>query len=155
MRSSWAETLVSSETREAMDAILDAGFRVHRSLGPGFLESVYRRCLVHALRKDGRQVEEEVYLPIQFDDLRIERAHRADLVVDSTIIVETKAVDPLHPLHSAQLIAYLKASGLPAGVILNFNVPYFRAGYERRVHPDLLRDASSRVRVVSERDPPT
>lgn len=139
MRSGWKNEHVPIEVRELMDLILDSSFGVHRALGPGLLESVYRRCLVHALRSEGLRVEEEVWMAITFQNIQLEHALRADIMVEGTIVIEVKSVESLIPVHRAQLRSYLKMSGLPAGLLANFNVAYFRQGYDRIVHPDLLQ----------------
>ena len=111
--------------------IVDSAFRVHRKLGPGLLESVYSICLAHELRKRGLKVEREVKLPIVYDDIRLESALRLDLVVESIIIVETKAVEKLIPLFESQLFTYLKLTGLELGFLVNFNVPLIKDGIKR------------------------
>ena len=114
--------------------VLDAAFRVHRALGPGHLESVYRRCLAHALRTDGADVQEEVWLPLEFEGLLVPRAFRADLIVQECVLVEVKAVEDLHPVHGAQVVSYLKWSGVPLGFLLNFHSPALRHGLRRFVN---------------------
>lgn len=118
--------------------VLDEAFRVHRVAGPGYVERVYQRFLAHALQTRGLHVEEEVWFPVTFDDLVIERAFRADIVVNHRLLVEVKAVDALHPVHVAQAVSYLKASGFDLGYVISFNVPMLREGIRRVVHPRLL-----------------
>jgi len=108
--------------------VVDAALKVHRALGPGLLESAYEHCLDHELGLRGLSVSRQVPLPIHYEGLRLDAGYRLDLVVANTIIVEVKAVEALSRLHEAQLITYLKLSGLRLGLLMNFNVPMFRDG---------------------------
>jgi GxxExxY protein len=110
---------------------VDAGLKVHRALGPGLLESAYEHCLDHELCSRGLPVARQVPLPISYEGLRLDAGYRLDLVVASTIIVEVKAVEALSRLHEAQLVTYLKLSGLKVGFLMNFNVPLFKEGVRR------------------------
>lgn len=112
--------------------------RVHRKLGAGFKESVYQRCLVHALRRDGCMVRENARLSVEFEGLVIDNAGHPDLIVGDCVIVELKAVADLPRVSGAQVVNYLKASGLQVGLLINFNVPLLVEGIHRYVHPDLL-----------------
>jgi GxxExxY protein len=121
----------SPELERIAQIIVDSVFRVHRKLGPGLLESVYSICLAHEPRKRGLKVEREVKLPIVYDDIRLESALRLDLVVESRIIVEAKAVEKLIPLSESQLFTYLKLTGLELGFLVNFNVSLIKDGIKR------------------------
>ena len=110
---------------------MDAGLKVHRALGPGLLESAYEHCLAHELQLRGLMVGRQVALPISFEGLRLDAGYRLDLVVAQTVIVEVKAVEALSRLHEAQLLTYLKLSGLRVGFLMNFNVPLFKDGVKR------------------------
>jgi GxxExxY protein len=99
-----------------------AEIRVHRTLGPGLLESTYHACLVHELRQRGLAVEKEKALPVVYKSVTLDCGYRIDLLVEKTVIVELKAVDELTPIHEAQLLSYLKLSGCPIGLLINFNV---------------------------------
>jgi GxxExxY protein len=114
--------------------VVDCIYTVHRKLGPGLLESVYSICLAHELRKRGVKVDREVMLPIIYDDIRLESALRLDLVVESRIVIEAKAVEKLIPVFDAQLLTYLKLSGYPLGFLVNFNVPLIKDGLKRMIH---------------------
>ena len=92
------------------------------------LESVYSICLAHELRKRGLKVDREVKLPIIYDDIRLESAYRLDLLVESCIVIEAKAVEKLIPLFESQLLTYLKLSGHPLGFLVNFNIPLIKDG---------------------------
>jgi GxxExxY protein len=114
--------------------VVDAIYTVHRKLGPGLLESVYSICLVHELRKRGLNVDREVMLPVIYDDIRLESALRLDLLVESCIVVEAKAVEKLIPVFEAQLFTYLKLSGHTLGFLVNFNVPLIKDGLKRIIY---------------------
>ena len=111
--------------------MVDCIYTVHRKLGPGLLESVYSICLAHELRKRGLHVVREVKLPIIYDDIRLESGLRLDMVVESRIIVETKAVEKLAPVFEVQLLTYLKLTGYRLGFLANFNVSLIKEGIKR------------------------
>jgi GxxExxY protein len=92
--------------------LVDAAIHVHRALGPGLLESAYQACVTHDLRKRGRKVECEVLLPLEYDGVRIDTGYRLNMHVDGVVLVENKVVEALLPVHHAQLITYLKLTGL-------------------------------------------
>ncbi len=108
--------------------VIGAAIEVHRHLGPGLLESAYRRCLVHELRLRGHQVLTEVPLELAYKSLLVGSAYRVDVVVDGCLIVEVKAVAALLPVHEAQLLTYLRLSGKPLGLLLNFGVQLLKDG---------------------------
>lgn len=114
--------------------VVDAGLAVHRTLGPGLLESVYEACLERELRLRGLAVARQVVAPIDYKGQRIEGAYRLDLLVSDAVIVEVKAVEALSRLHEAQLLTYLKLSGRKLGFLMNFNVPLFKQGVRRFVN---------------------
>lgn len=113
--------------------IVDAAFKVHSNLGPGLLESIYEMCLVHELSKRKLSVRRQVPVPIIYDSIRLESGLRLDLVVESGVIVELKAVSELTDVHKAQVLSYLKLSGLRLGLLINFNVPVIRQGIVRLI----------------------
>jgi GxxExxY protein len=113
--------------------IVDTAIAVHRTLGPGLLESAYQKCFAHALRKRGRFVETELTLPIVFDGQHIESGFRIDTRVDRCVLVENKSVEHILPVHQAQLLTYLKLSGLHIGFLLNWNVKLMKDGIQRMV----------------------
>jgi GxxExxY protein len=114
--------------------IIEAAMRVHSALGPGLLESAYEACLLYELRKAGLRVEAQVPLPVVYEDVRLDAGYRLDLVVERRVIVELKAVDAIAPIHHAQLLSYLKLSGLKVGLLLNFHVVHMRDGIKRMVN---------------------
>ncbi len=123
--------VLPEETERAGRATVEAAFQVHRTLGPGLLESVYQVCLVHELRKRGLGVDEQVVMPVHYDGAVLETGLRLDVVVEGCVVVELKAVEALHPVHMAQILTYLKLSGHRLGFLINFNVPLIKDGIRR------------------------
>ena len=119
---------------EVSGQIVDAAMCVHSALGPGLLESAYQGCLVHELRKRGLEVRSREILPVVYDGVTIDVGYRIDLEVAGSVIVELKAVEKLLPLHQAQLLSYLKLSGMRVGLLINFNVLHLRDGITRLVN---------------------
>lgn len=115
-------------------AVIDAAMRVHSVLGPGLLESAYKACLIHELRKRGLSVASEVNMPLIYDTLKMDVGYRIDLLVENTVVVELKAVEAIAPIHQAQLLCYLKLSGKQVGLLINFNVLHLREGIKRLVN---------------------
>lgn len=113
--------------------VVDASLAVHRSLGPGLLESVYQVCLDYELRKRDVDVEREVVLPVAYDGVRLDAGLRLGLLVGRLVVVELKAVEALLPVHKAQVLTYLKLTGHRLGLLINFNVPLIRDGIKRIV----------------------
>ena len=101
--------------------VIDASMRVHSALGAGLLETIYETCLAHELEKQGLTVKKQAALPIVYDDLRVDNAFRIDLLVDDKVVVELKAIEALAPIHTAQVISYLKTTGCQLGLLINFN----------------------------------
>jgi GxxExxY protein len=116
---------------EVGDALLGAVMKVHSVLGPGLLESAYETCLVHELGQRGLDVKRQVALPLIYDGIKLDAGYRLDLLINDRIIVELKSVDKFLPIHTAQLLSYLKLSGLKLGYLLNFNVVHMREGIKR------------------------
>lgn len=130
-------------------SVIAAAIRVHRELGPGLLESAYEACLAHELLQESIPFARQVNLPIQYRGLRVDAGYRLDLVVADVVLVELKAVERTLPLHEAQLVTYLRLSGLSVGLLINFNVPRLRDGIIRRVltsrpHPPVSTPCSPR-----------
>jgi GxxExxY protein len=113
--------------------VLDGAFKVHTALGPGLLESAYENCLAHELTRRGLQVSRQVALPIEYEGLRLESGYRLDLLIQEAVVVEVKSVEALSRLHEAQLLTYLKLSGLRLGYLMNFNAVQLRHGLRRFV----------------------
>jgi GxxExxY protein len=111
--------------------MVDVAVRMHRGLGPGLFERVYKGVMVSALEKRGLNVLREQIMPVVFEGIRFEMGFRADLVVGEKVIVEIKSVADLLPVHRTQLLTYLKLSGLRLGLLINFNVPLIKEGIVR------------------------
>lgn len=124
---------IPPETNDVSGAVVTAAFRVHSTLGPGLLESVYETCLVHELKKQGHEVAQQVAVPIEYDGILIEGGLRLDLTVNAQVVVELKAVEKLLPVHEAQLLTYLRLTGCRVGLLINFNVPSLKDGIRRMV----------------------
>jgi GxxExxY protein len=112
-------------------AIVDAAFHLHSHFGPGLLESVYEACLAHDLRQRGLRVERQVPVPVVYGELRFDEGFKIDLLVEGCVIVELKATTQDHPVFRAQLITYLRLTGLRLGLLINFNKKLIKDGIER------------------------
>ena len=119
------------EINKITEAIIGSAIEVHRTLGPGLLESAYEACLVFELTQRGFQVEQQKSLPVMYKGMRVDAGYRLDLLVNDTVIVEIKAIDKLAPIHSAQLMSYLKLSEKKIGLLINFNVKLLKDGLKR------------------------
>jgi GxxExxY protein len=122
---------ISKRINDTATAILDAAFIVHKSLGPGLLESVYETCLIYELREKGYLIERQVNVPVFYKNIRIETGLRLDIIVDNSIIIEIKAIDKLAPIHEAQILTYLKLTGHRLGYLINFNTYHLKDGIKR------------------------
>jgi hypothetical protein len=120
------------------ESIIGCGIRAHETWGPGLLESIYEACLVVELQEAGHRVDtnRRLHLVYKGHDLKVDFC--PDLIVDDIVVVEVKALEKLAAVHTAQLITYLKLTGLPLGLLMNFNVPRLKEGTHRVVRPDLL-----------------
>mgnify|MGYP003578666573 CR=1 FL=1 len=114
--------------------IIDAAMKVHSALGPGVLESAYHACMRYELRKRGLRVRSQVKLPIVYDGVRIDAGYRIDLLVEECVLVELKAVTTRLPVHTAQLLSYLKLGDYRVGLLLNFHEQHMKDGIERLVN---------------------
>ena len=121
------------ETERIGKLVLDAAFKVHTTLGPGLLESVYQVAMKHVLEAGGTVVETEVKLPIMFDGVKLESGLRIDMLVAKCVIAELKSVEKMNPVYEAQLMTYLRLSGNRLGFLINFNVPHLKDGIKRIV----------------------
>lgn len=125
-------------TREEFNAlsrcILDSSITVHQLMGPGLLETVYEYCLAKELAIRGVHVQKQVFLPLVYKGEVLKKDFRIDLLVGNEIIIEIKSVDKIFPVHEAQIISYLKLSGLKLGFLINFNVPLLKNGFRRFVN---------------------
>jgi GxxExxY protein len=114
--------------------VLDAVFKVHSALGPGLLESVYETCTAFEARESGLQVTTQVALPVTYRDIKMDAGLRLDMLVEDCVIVEFKLVETMNPIYDAQLITYLKLTGIRLGFLINFNVVHLKDGIKRIVY---------------------
>ena len=114
--------------------IIGLAIKVHRLMGPGLLESVYLTCLCYELKKAGLIVEREKTVPLYYEGVKLDQSYRLDLLVQKKVIVELKAVESITELHRAQLLSYLKLTGCPIGLLINFNVELLKEGICRMVN---------------------
>lgn len=114
-------------------AVIDSAFYVHKQLGPGLLESAYEECLSITLLRRGIAHKRQVLMPINFDGQSIENAYRLDFLIENELIVEIKSCEKLLPIHDAQLMTYLKLSGIKRGLLMNFNSKLIKDGLKRIV----------------------
>jgi GxxExxY protein len=126
---------------ESIDAltelVIGLAMRVHAALGPGLLESIYRDCFVLELVANDLDVAVEHHVPVVYRDQKIRDDLKIDILVNGRLVIEVKAVEWLLPVHKAQVLTYLKLTGLPAGLLFNFNAPSLRAGMHRIDHPEI------------------
>ena len=123
---------MSNDLDPRTGAVIGRAIEVHRALGPGLLESAYEECLCHELRLAGIAYRRQVPLPVVYKDVRLECGYRMDLVADG-VVIEIKTVERLLPIHDAQMLTYLRLSGLHTGLLMNFNVPVLKDGIRRLV----------------------
>jgi GxxExxY protein len=116
------------------EAIIGAAIEVHRELGPGLLESAYEECLCFELGRLQVSFTRQVSLPVAYKGMRLDCGYRLDIVVENRVLIELKSIESILPVHKAQLLTYLKLSGLKVGLLLNFNVAVLKNGIVRLVH---------------------
>jgi GxxExxY protein len=119
---------------EIGDAIIASALKVHTALGPGLLESAYETCLLYELQKQGLPVQQQVLIPVCYEDFTIDNGYRVDLLVGDRVVVELKALEAILPVHRAQLLSYLRLGRFKLGYLLNFNVARMRDGIVRLVN---------------------
>ena len=119
---------------EISGQIIDASLKIHKSLGPGLLESVYEVVLAHELTRRGFHVERQHPVPIEYDEIRLQIGFRADILVENKIIVEVKSVEAVAPVHKMQLLTYLRLADKRLGLLINFNVALLKDGIYRVVN---------------------
>lgn len=124
---------ISPDIESVGKKVLDAAYKVHSALGPGLLESVYEACLAYEIRQSGLLAETQVAIPVIYADVCVDAGLRLDILVEKYVIVEIKAIEKTTPLHEAQLLTYLKISGLRLGFLINFNVLHLKDGIKRLV----------------------
>jgi len=119
---------------EIAAAVVDAAFKIHTTLGPGLLESVYEAVLAFELQRRGLQVARQVGLPVNYEGVKLELGFRIDLIIDNKLIIEVKSVELLAPVHKKQLLTYLRLTDLRLGLLINFNVERIKDGIQRVVN---------------------
>jgi GxxExxY protein len=119
---------------EIASVIVDAALRVHRTLGPGLLESVYQAALNYELKKRGLAVVQQLGLPVHYEGVKLDLGFRVDLMVGEKVIIEIKAIEALAPVHKKQLETYLRLTDLRLGLLINFNVELIKDGIQRVVN---------------------
>ncbi len=119
---------------EITEKVIGACIEIHRQLGPGLLESAYEECLCYELAQSGLSFERQKPLLVVYKGVRLNCGYRVDIVVEEAVILELKTVEKLLPIHEAQLLTYLKLTGLTLGLLLNFSVPVFKDGLKRIVN---------------------
>ncbi|MBC7953587.1 MAG: GxxExxY protein [Rhodospirillaceae bacterium] len=115
------------------DRIIGCAIEVHRTLGPGLLESAYEECLCYELAQSGITFRRQVPLPVVYKEVKLDCGYRMDVVVDERVVVVLKTVERLAPVHDAQILTYLRLSAYPVGLLMNFNVPVLKDGVKRFV----------------------
>jgi GxxExxY protein len=126
--------MVAMKENDITGIIIDAGIKVHSSLGPGLLESSYQECLYYELKQRGLLVQKEKPLPLIYEEVKLEIGYRVDLWVENKVVVEIKSVDSLNDVHMAQILTYLKLSNSKVGLLMNFNVKRLKDGLRRVVN---------------------
>jgi GxxExxY protein len=141
-----AKMTEKEKLNQITENIISAAIDVHRTLGPGLLESAYEACLAFELAERGLKVEQQKPLPVVYRQVKLDCGYRLDLLVEEAVIVEVKTVDPIAPIHKAQLLSYLRLSGCKVGLLINFNVKVLKDGIVRMVNnfPDTPRAQRSR-----------
>ncbi len=124
----------ASESRDSLtDEVIGLAIEIHRELGPGLLESAYQECICYELAQHKLGFRRQVPLPVTYKSVRLDCGYRMDVVVEDRLVLELKTVERLLPVHEAQLLTYLKLSGLRTGLLMNFNTPVLKDGIKRMV----------------------
>jgi GxxExxY protein len=119
---------------ELTHQIIGAAIEVHRLLGPGLLESAYEECLCRELSLRSLKISRQLPVPVVYKDVKLECGYRLDLVVDDKVVVELKCIEAFAPVHEAIMLTYLRLSGYPVGLLINFNVTILKDGIKRFVY---------------------
>ena len=127
----WKRVRVPDDVELLATAVVDSAFAVHKELGPGLLESAYEACLSHELRLRGVNHQFQLTVPLNYKAIRIEIGYRVDMLVEEKLLVELKAMDQLLPVHTAQVITYLRLQRFPLGLLINFNETLIKHGIHR------------------------
>ena len=111
--------------------VFESGLQIHKVLGPGLLESAYEECLYFDLVNAGLKVEKQKSLPLIYKEIKLDTGYRVDFLIENKVIVEIKSIEILHPIHTAQVLTYLKLSECKLALLINFNVSLFKEGVKR------------------------
>src|ERR1700733_1481201 len=122
---------------EISKIVFECALKVHKTLGPGLLESAYGECLFYELNKTGLKIEKQKPLPLIYEDVMLEVGYRIDIMVENKFIIEVKSVDALNDVHLAQILTYLKLSDCKLGFLINFNVTLIKNGIKRVINGTL------------------
>ncbi len=122
------------ELNQLTEKIIGCAIEVHRSLGPGLLESAYEECLLFELQKSGLKAERQKPVPVIYKEIKLDCGYRIDILVENTVIIELKTVDAFNPVHEAQILTYMKFSNKSIGMLINFNVTLLKNGIKRYVN---------------------
>ena len=129
--SGWKIRIDSMDINELTGSVIGAAIEVHKALGPGLLESVYEECLCRELNLRGIPYQRQKEIPIEYKGSKLDCGYRTDILVAEALILEIKACESLQRIHEAQLLTYLKLTGLKVGLVINFNVPVLKEGIKR------------------------
>ena len=131
---------VDPRINDVTSRVIAAAIKIRRALGPGLLESVYFACMVFELRRSGLSVQVQRKVRVHYDGVNLDCGHRIDIVAEDLVVVELKAVRKLAPIHVAQILTYLKLTGYPMGLLINFNVVLLKNGIRRVINTHPRRD---------------
>lgn len=121
------------ETNQLTYNIIGRAYKVHSALGPGLLESTYEACLAYELRKLDYKVETQKALPVVYEDVKLDAGYRIDILIENKVLLELKSIEAINDIHIAQILTYLKLSGVKTGLLINFNVKDLKQGIKRFV----------------------
>ena len=151
-----AENTENTEVRKKLNdltkSVIGGAIEEHRALGPGLLESAYEICFCRELNLREIRFQRQVPIPLEYEGVKLDCGYRSDVIVEGALLLELKAVDARLPIHEAQLLSYLKLTGLNVGLLINFNVELLRDGIRRRVlnsGPPLFSSVRSAPSVVN------
>ncbi|MFN6085516.1 MAG: GxxExxY protein [Fluviicola sp.] len=133
-KSPFKEVQKNISENEIASIVINCAIIVHRELGPGLLETIYERCLIYELEKEGLFIEHQKKIPVNYKGINFELGFRSDLIINKKVIIELKTVETLNSIHLAQILSYLKLTQLKLGIILNFNTNLMKYGIKRVVN---------------------
>ena len=122
---------------EIAKIVFESGLQIHKTLGPGLLESAYEECLYFDLVNAGLEVEKQKSLPLIYKEIKLDAGYRVDFLIENKVIVEIKSIETLHPIHTAQVLTYLKLAECKLALLINFNVSLFKDGVKRIIRGSL------------------